>query len=154
GCDLSFGFCALPLDQRGNLPGLDAPVAVVPAGQNGLGLTPADFAETAGQRGLESYEFPIITREKSKSIAVNGAFKISENLEFVGEFAYNQRRVPADLVKLIVNGGEYGLDIARVSADNPFNPFGVDVGIDYAFSGTHAYREFAQDYRRGLLGLR
>src|SRR5690606_34800169 len=40
-----------------------------------------------------------------------------------------------------------------ISASNPHNPFGVDVGIDYAFAETGLFREFDQSFWRATIGL-
>src|SRR3546814_17094569 len=49
GCPPEPDLCFVPIEDRGNLPGLDSPVAVVPAGRDGLGLSPEDFLNTQGE---------------------------------------------------------------------------------------------------------
>src|SRR3546814_4595161 len=39
GCPQGEPYCFVPLDNRGNLPGTNAPYATVPSGQNGTGLS-------------------------------------------------------------------------------------------------------------------
>src|SRR3546814_2434903 len=57
GCPAAPQLCfAVPIEQRGNLPGLNAPVAGIPAGQDGLNLSTEDFVATAGIRNLRSEE--------------------------------------------------------------------------------------------------
>src|SRR3546814_14921545 len=61
--------CLSSLEVRGNLPGLDSPVALVPAGSDGLGLSPGDFA---GTQGLANKTTPILhLRSAEKSYGIN-----------------------------------------------------------------------------------
>jgi iron complex outermembrane receptor protein len=48
------------------------------------------------------------------------------------------------------DGGKW----AVLEADNPLNPFGVKVGLDFFHKDTGLYRSFASEHVRGLLGLR
>src|SRR3546814_18178063 len=50
--------------------------------------------------------------------------------------------------------GLYGYDLSYVPATNPFNPFGVDVGVRYTFRNTGIFTKYSQDHYRGLVGLR
>src|SRR5690606_35295294 len=154
GCDRSAGFCGLPLEARGNLPGLNAPVAMVPAGQNGVGLTPQDFVPTSGQKGLSTYQYNIFSPERSRSFMINGDMRLADSITAFGELTYNRRQLASNPLALTVAGGMYGYDTSTIPAENPFNPFGVDVGIDYTFEDTGYSREFSQEYFRGLVGLR
>lgn len=153
GCDMSLGFCALPLAQRGNLPGLNFPVAIVPVGQNGQNLVPSDFAETQGQVNLSTPEYNIYSPGSSRSLGINGEFNLKQDVKLIAEAMYSGRSISARQIGLGINNGQYGFASAVVTADNPFNPFGVDVGIDYTFSGSNIFREYKQDYIRTLFGI-
>src|SRR3546814_3127785 len=50
--------------------------------------------------------------------------------------------------------GLYGYDLSYVPATNPFNPFGVDVGVSYTFRNTGIFTKYSQDHYRGPVGLR
>src|SRR5690606_10880918 len=60
----------------------------------------------------------------------------------------------AGQLPLTIWGGEYGSRSTTMPANNPFNPFGVDVGVDYLFEDTGVYREYTQTNWRALLGVR
>src|SRR6266446_2304004 len=51
----TFGVPATVFSTSGNLPGLSSSFAAVPRGSSGVGLTPADFAATAGTQNTGSF---------------------------------------------------------------------------------------------------
>src|SRR3546814_756781 len=68
GCPAAPQLCfAVPIEQRGNLPGLNAPVAGIPAGQDGLNLSTEDFVATAGIRNLYTRDRAIFRSEEPTS---------------------------------------------------------------------------------------
>jgi iron complex outermembrane receptor protein len=155
GCDLTMEYCEVPLEERGNLPGLESPFAVVPTTSNGVGLTPADFLATQGQRNRTTIPRQFRSPETSYGVTFNGDFDLSDRLELFGEFTYSKRDVPAEEMSLYIAGGEwrYGPN-GRIPANHPFNPFGVELGIDYEFADTGVFNDYLQSYYRGAVGLR
>lgn len=111
------------------LPGLMLPYAAVPIGSSGVGLTPADFASTAGTRNLFSSSSVLSVVPQSNRTTGYGSVELElPRLTLFGEVLINrsnirsQQRLPT-------------LTREPVPATNPFNPFGVPVAVDYAFVG-------------------
>lgn len=154
GCQPAPALCFIPLDQRGNLPGLDSPFATVPTGQDGRSLTLSDFLATAGQLNRASRRVQLISPETNKALTFNGHFELTPSTELIGELMYNRRSIPARQLVFSTGLGEYGFQTAVVGADNPFNPFGVPVGVNYWYEDTNIYREFSQTFWRAMVGAR
>src|SRR3546814_907549 len=155
GCPPEPDLCFVPIEDRGNLPGLDSPVAVVPAGRDGLGLSPEDFLNTQGEIHKTSSNLHFRSAEKNYGITMNGRMEINSGIESFIELAYTRREVPAWEVPLTAGSGQYGYYLhSRVPASHPFNPFGVTIGIDYRFKNTGLFTSYAQSHYRGVLGLR
>lgn len=151
GCPPAPASCfSVPRDERGNLPGLDAPYAGVPVGSTGVGLTPADFAATAGTLNLQSNIFPIFSPAKRYGLLVNGRFQLTDAVELFSELAFTRNETDSAGTGVSVNGehGSY-----RVPASNPFNPFGVEVGINFVMPG-RPDATLRSDYLRTLVGAR
>lgn len=146
--------CFVPIGSRGNLPGLSSPFASVPAGQNGVGLSPQDFAESQGTLNLATGEYNITSPTQQIGVGFNGSLELSGNAEIFAELNLTKRKVDAIELDLILGSGLSGANSSVVSATNPYNPFGVDVGVNYRFDKTGLYRKYSQTYWRGLLGIR
>lgn len=138
-----------------NLPGLSSTFAAVPAGSSGIGLRPADFVATAGTRNFVSIlsESPLVLRYERYSGLGTAETHITPTIKAFAELLYStvdkrQTSVPNQL-----SGGAAGT--FRVAANNPFNPFGVAVGVDYRLSGLPAPRnEVQEDFGRLLAGVK
>jgi iron complex outermembrane receptor protein len=111
-----------------NLPGLSAPAAVVPAGSSGVGLTPEDFAATAGLTNLDSLSrfASAIPRADRRSIAGSAELDIGQNLSMFADVLYAKRKNTSQ--------GSPPLAVGVVPGTSPFNPFGVDVLAEYSVS--------------------
>ncbi len=133
-----------------NLPGLPSRFAAVPDGSSGVGLTPADFLGTAGQRNLDSlsaYE-SVVPQVQRRSALLNAQFDVSSYLTAFLEAMYVDRAVRSQFEPDTLSS-------ARVPADNPFNPFGVDVSADYLFTGLGPRQRAAEStLKRAVGGLR
>lgn len=133
-----------------NLPGLPSRFAAVPEGSSGVGLTPADFLETAGQRNLSSLSAydSVVPQARRSSAVLNAQFDVSSHLKAFIEAMYVDR----------INRSRSGLSVlssARVPASNAFNPFGVDVLADYLIEGVGPrYRVAESTLNRTVAGLR
>lgn len=153
GCPVSEWSCGVPLDQRGNLPGLDSPVASVPEGSDGTGLQISDFIGTQGKITKANQRFHLRSEERNFGITVNGTVEIFPHTEAFTDLTYTQRSVPAAQLTVGVWGGEGGKN-GFLPADHPLNPFGVPVGVDFQFADTGLFQSYRQQHLRGLLGLR
>ncbi|AMN47868.1 hypothetical protein ACG33_12315 [Steroidobacter denitrificans] len=133
-----------------NLPGLPSPFAAVPQGGSGIGLTPADFQATAGERRMDSllkYE-AILPEAERYSVAAFAELEISPHAKLFAELLYNDRRSDLELSPARLSG-------AVVPAINPFNPFGIDVAVDYRFAGMSSRHIMSEaELWRGVGGAR
>lgn len=112
----------------GNLPGLNSPFAAVPEGSSGVGLTPADFAATAGTQNRESLlrYLSVVPEAQRLSIWGTGELALTESTALFTELMWSDREG-------VLQGGKNGVSQFPVFDTNPFNPFGVPVLIDYLF---------------------
>lgn len=147
-------FCLIPVAQRGNLPGLNAPVATVPEGLDGRNLQPGDFLATQGLANRSSRNYHFRSAEKTRALMVNGRVSLTETTDLFAEFTYSKREVPSYEVPLFYTSGQYGGVDSVVPASHPFNPFGADVGVNLIFYKTGIYSDYTQNHNRGVLGLR
>lgn len=154
GCPVSQWACVVPLDQRDPLPGLDSPVAVVPAGSDGVDLSPEDFLATQGMISKETAPRHLRSPEENYGLHVNSNLQLSTGIEAFAELTYTKRKVPAWQVPFPLYGGVGGPARALVSANHPFNPFGVDVGVDFLYRETRIFASYEQQHQRELLGFR
>lgn len=153
GCGAVPGYCEVPLEERAPLPGLSSSFAGVPIGQNGIGLTRADFTQTQGELNKESVTRHLRSAEQNYGVVLSGRLQIGEFVETFADISYSKRDVPAYQNTLHIYGGDSGTYGAVVSADNPFNPFGVPVGVNYQFRDTDLYTNYKQENYRGVWGL-
>lgn len=135
---------------KGNLPGLSTPCAAVPAGSSGAGLTPSSFLATAGQANLNSWRATAspISPLETYSVSANGGYDLTSGVEAFTELGYSEA-----VYRLII-GAQNIISNGAVPANNPFNPFGVPVTVNYALGGplpADTYHE--RDYRE-VAGLR
>lgn len=132
-----------------NLPGLPAPIAAVPSGATGA-LTPEDFVATAGQQNRESFDrfTSIVPEGERRSIAAFTEVSFTDQFAGFAEYMYADRRTRDQLAPP-------GLSGWFVGPQNPFNPFGEPVLVNYRFAGMqprHAVVE--SQMHRGLAGVR
>ncbi|HWK52022.1 MAG TPA: TonB-dependent receptor, partial [Steroidobacter sp.] len=134
----------------GNLPGLSSSFAMVPEGSSGVGLTPQDFAATAGVRNRTSTlsSLSIVPQAKQRSLALFGEYDLTPDLSAFAELLYTNRQT-------ISQQGLYSVQSALVPADNPFNPFQQPVLVDFILDGLEPRRfEHDMNWIRGAFGLR
>jgi iron complex outermembrane receptor protein len=130
-----------------NLPGLPSRTAAIPEGSTGVGLTPADFAATAGQQNLTSLGqyttiLPDVARKSASAFA---ELDLGASTTLFGELVYengeNRFLASPSSSALLVPGG------------NPFNPFDVDVTVNYLFTGAGPRERFMKtESTRVVLG--
>lgn len=111
-----------------NLPTLPSRFAAVPVGSSGVGLTPADFAPTAGLRNLESFGrfSSVVPKTQRLSGSVIAEFDLTEGTTAFGELLYSNLKNTSEGNPPIASG--------TVPNTNPFNPFGVPVSVSYLFT--------------------
>ncbi len=132
-----------------NLPGLDSRFAAVPAGSSGVGLTPQDFAATAGQRNFDSLARfrSIVGEQDRRSGTVSGELIVTPAVTAFGEYFREES-------ESIIHQAPSALPLV-VPANNEFNPFDVPVTVNYLFTGVGPrtrYSEAQSD--RLLLGFK
>ena len=138
----------------GNLPGLGASFAGIPAAAPGQRLTVADFAATAGQAnlcGLFANGRGAALVHGNETLGLHGSAerRVHEGWSLFGEATFARERLDGRDIGLSLNNVE-------VSASNPYNPFGETVrvteflGPDNGTQGTTRETRFA----RVLAGVR
>jgi iron complex outermembrane receptor protein len=133
-----------------NLPGLSERFATVPDGSTGIGLTPADFAATAGARNYDSLArwSAIVPQSERASVATFGELDLRPGLTAFGEALYANRKTQDQASPSSLSG-------TAVPATNAFNPFGVAVSANFLIDGLGPRRIHADsELYRGVLGLR
>jgi iron complex outermembrane receptor protein len=112
-----------------NLPGLSSPMAAIPAGISGV-PTIAQFASTSGTvnrcNALENYS--ILNRTQREGALIAGDIKMTESIDVYTEILASHQQIES------LSGTSLGVPSSQgftVGANNPYNPFGVDVGIGF-----------------------
>jgi iron complex outermembrane receptor protein len=146
-----FGVPANVSSTSGNLPGLNSSFAAVPRGSSGVGLTPADFAATAGTQNTGSFtRYQSMVPETDRSGAfLGGKLRVTSDLELFAEL----------LVTKYTNNFASApppLQFASVPASNPFNPFGTTVNVSGVVQGAENLPVLTIDgqFVRPLIGVR
>jgi iron complex outermembrane recepter protein len=131
-----FGTPATISAVSGNLPGLNATFAAVPAGSTGVGLTPADFAATAGIENTGSfnrYQDALLNAIR-KGFFASGEYRLGSVDLFAellaSEFKFEGATTPPALLN------------TPVPASNAFNPFGTTVLAAGVVRGTEPGTRF------------
>jgi iron complex outermembrane receptor protein len=135
------------------LPGLTSAFAGVPAGTDGVGLTPADFAATDGV--LNRFETApyqtLLAGAERTSVFASARYRISPQLNLFTEALFTHRHQLVEFPPEALPLGQFGF--FTVPANNPFNPFGVPVGVDYRFVELGATtNDSTTDFARFVLG--
>lgn len=133
-----------------NLPGLSSRFAAVPNGSSGIALTPQDFSATAGVQNLDTlFRYAsIVPPAERKGVTASLSIELLPSMQAFAEALYADNESTVVLYPALVQN-------QRVSANHPFNPFGVDVNVSYMMTGlgprsTRTSSELA----RGLAGVR
>ncbi len=114
----------------GTLPGLSVSQASVPVGSTGVGLRPEDFLATAGEVSLYSAEETTSLEPYRKQLSAVGSAELSiDNRSAIfGEMLISA----SDIVN---QGSLVAVTRQIVPAENPFNPFGQAVRVDFSLVG-------------------
>ncbi|MBS0418583.1 MAG: TonB-dependent receptor [Proteobacteria bacterium] len=137
-----------------NLPGLGAAYAGIP---RGVGARPriADFAATAGvlnECGWNA-ETAFLPATRRAGLLAQGSYRLSDRAEFFTELMYTH--VVQDQAQL--NNylfGIQGFQYFTLGAQNPFNPFGSDVGLALELPNVPSADHLRSNFYRPLLGVR
>jgi iron complex outermembrane recepter protein len=136
-----------------NLPGLTGMEASVPAGSTGVGLTPAAFRATTGiiNTTFTNSTTSLISDDHRFSGLVSGRYQIAPTIELFSDILYTHTIDKADqgLNAISPTNGPW-----VVSSSNPFNPFGVDVGVGYVFNDYDVSTNSTEDFIRPVVGVR
>jgi iron complex outermembrane receptor protein len=147
----AFGVPATVFSTSGNLPGLSSSFAAVPRGSSGVGLTPADFAATAGTQNTGSFNrYQALVLESDRSgVFLSGTHRLAGNTElFVELLATHYKSDGAS--------SPAALQLAGVPASNAFNPFGTAVRASGVVKGAESFPTLSLEERfvRPLAGVR
>lgn len=133
-----------------NLPGLPTSFAMVPQGSDGIDLTPADFMATAGMRNYTSTlsTLAIVPASHQRNLALFAEYELAPKMVAFAEVLHTDREITTQDELDSMMG-------ARVPANNPFNPFGQAVLVDFILDGIgpQRYSEHMET-TRGAAGLR
>lgn len=113
------------------LPGLPTSQASVPVGSTGVGLRPEDFLATAGDVNLYSARRTTSFVPDLKRLSAVGSAEIS-----LGKRSTIFGEMLVSTSDIMIQGGLPALTGQLVPAENPFNPFGQPVRVDFSPAGT------------------
>jgi len=146
-----FGAPANVFSVSGNLPGLNSSFAAVPVGSSGIGLTPADFAATAGMQNTGSFTSyqTLVPQSRRGGVFASVNYRFEAGVELFAELLWSKYRLDSVSTPAF-------LQLANVPASNPFNPFGTAVNVSGIAQGAQSLSRltFDDDYLRPLIGAR
>jgi iron complex outermembrane receptor protein len=135
----------------GNLPGLGASFAAVPAGSPGVGLTPSSFAATAGTQNTGSFTRyqSSIPDSRRAGLFLDANYRLAPALDVFTE-------ILATKYKLYAASSPPSLQLVSVPATNAFNPFGTAVRASGVVMGAEDLSRFtfSDEFVRPLVGVR
>jgi iron complex outermembrane receptor protein len=132
------------------LPGLPASQASVPVGSSGVGLRPEDFLATAGKVSLYSARQTSSVDPDLKRLSAVGSAELSlgKRSAIFGEMLISTSDITAQGSLSAATG-------LVVPAENPFNPFGQPVRVDFSPAGTKPISQLTEGQStRFVLGTR
>src|SRR6266446_2341852 len=91
----AFGVPATVFSTSGNLPGLSSNTATVPRGSSGVGLTPADFAATAGTQNTGSFNRwqAMIAESDRSGMFLSANHRITSQVELFAELLVTEYKI-------------------------------------------------------------
>jgi len=133
-------------DSGGRLPnGAPGTLTLIPGrpGTSPSDFRPIDLATDGFNFAPDNY---LLTPNERTSIFVQGRYDITDNISFSTTMLYNERRSEQQLAASPFALGTVGsgLGVFSISADNIYNPFGVDV-TRAQYRNTAQTRNFQQD---------
>lgn len=132
-----------------NLPGLNASQAAIPAGLSG---TPAiaDFAATAGTQNKCNYygQGDLSSPLDQSTLIANAHYAMTPAVDLFATLMYSHSRSDSATRPIVALSNRSYI----VSADNPYNPFGQNVGVSWSYGAFD--QERTVDFVRPAVGLR
>lgn len=139
----------------GNLPGLAAPYAAVPAGYTGA-PSRQEFAATAGllnRCSLFKY-VSLIPGSERAGVVLRGTYQPVSGVELYSNLLLSHTQQFGHNAPPIMYGAP-GFQLYTVSARNPFNPFGEPVGVSDMVSALgRETQDLRTNYLNAVLGAR
>jgi iron complex outermembrane recepter protein len=135
------------------LPGLGgATTAAIPGGITGKPSLAA-FQATAGKTNECNFyrDFALLPKTEREGALLSASYDVGESTELFTQTIFShqyQDNRYGDLIQLPSYAG-YAL-----SANNPYNPFGTDVGVSYSYPGVEQTYASYETFVRPLLGVR
>jgi iron complex outermembrane receptor protein len=146
-----FGAPANVSSVSGNLPGLNSSFAAVPVGSTGIGLTPADFAATAGTQNTGSFTQyqSLVPESRRTGVFVSASYSLGPSLDVFAELLATKYKFNTVFTPPF-------LQFANVPASNPFNPFGTTVKVSGVVLGAESLSNlaFEEELVQPLVGAR
>jgi len=136
----------------GNLPGLSSPQAGIPAGISGR-PTIGQFAPTAGKPNQCNYtqSFAFVPYSQREGALLSAHYHATEAAEFFTEVLFSHQNLENPGGHLI---DEFGFLGTILGANNPYNPFGQDVGVSFSDPSRRSRFNASIDLIRPLIGVR
>ncbi|HEY0681659.1 MAG TPA: TonB-dependent receptor [Steroidobacter sp.] len=132
------------------LPGLSHPQASVPVGSTGVGLRPEDFLATDGEISLDSSQATVSILPDVNRLSAFGSaeFSLSDSSAVFAELLIARSDV-------VMQGFLPSVTQLIVPEENPYNPFGQPVAVDYSLVGMKPISYVTEsDLARLVLGAR
>jgi iron complex outermembrane recepter protein len=131
-----------------NLPGLSSPHAAIPAGISGTPTT-QQFAGTAGQLNqCNTFRTTALVPQAQREGALLSAhYQMAGSMDLFTEILFSHQHLHPPSDSFINASG------AILGANNPYNPFGKDVGVSFASDFPTSY-EASGSLIRPLIGMR
>lgn len=130
------------------LPGLTSRFAAVPLGSSGLGLAPSDLLDGVTHYDSRGRYLSIVPTADGASAGLFVEVDMTAKVSAFAELMYVDRHTE-------FRASPSSLSNRRVPASNPFNPFGVDVNVNYSLDGLGPrITRTDSELRRGTAGIR
>ncbi len=137
-----------------NLPGLTGPEAAIPGGVSGK-PTLQQFASTTGTvNSCNVWRDHLITPASTRTgLLVSADYQFDDSATVFSQLITSRMTVRGlEGWALTGFGGSFGQTV--LGASNPYNPFGEDVGVSFAYQGMPSYFRTTSTFVRPLLGIR
>jgi iron complex outermembrane receptor protein len=135
-----------------NLPGLSSSESAIPAGITGRPTT-GQFAATAGRQNLCNPQryFDITPHTQREGALLSAHYDVAESMELFTEVLFSHQHVRYQAGPQISGSQSSG---GTLAAANPYNPFGQDVNVSFAYPGTGSVAVQSTSLIRPLIGVR
>jgi len=138
-----------------NLPGLNSPQAAIPTGITGK-PTIGQFVATAGQQNQCNFfrNVSLLPDTQRTGALLSAHYAIAESVDLFTEVMFSNMNLHARTGLGLLIDVPTG-DSAILAANNPYNPFGEDVGVGFSYPGIVGPLERTHESLiRPLIGMR